>query len=75
VLAHDALVVIGAEPEEETTGAELVVTGPPLTLVAPGVGTIVVTMRRFTTFRITTGREAPLLATALSEGSLPLLSW
>jgi hypothetical protein len=75
VLAHDALVVIGAEPDEETTGAELVVTGPLLTLEAPGVGTIVVTMRRFTTFRTRTGREAVPPAAAPSDGSLPLLSW
>jgi hypothetical protein len=73
VLAHDAPVTTAPEPYEDR-GAELVVTGPLLTLVEPGVGTIVVTTRRFTTFRRTTGRgDAP--PAAESEGSRPAVSW
>jgi hypothetical protein len=63
VLAHDAPVVTGAAPYEETSGAELVVTGPLLTLEAPAPGTTVVTIRRFTTLRTRTGRDAGVLGT------------
>jgi hypothetical protein len=74
VLVHDAPVTIAPEPYEDTAAAELVVTGPLLMLVAPGVGTTVVTTRRFTTFRSKTGRgEAP--PAAASEGSRPAVSW
>jgi hypothetical protein len=55
--------VTGADSVE---GAELV-TGPLLvTLERPGVGTIVVTTRRLTTWRTTTGRDA---------GAWAALSW
>jgi hypothetical protein len=68
VLAHryEALVVTGAAPDEETADAELVVTGPLLTVEVPGVGTKVVTTRRLITLRTTTAREA---------GALAALSW
>jgi hypothetical protein len=68
VLAHrqEAPVVTGAAPEAETADAELVVTGPLVTVEAPGVGTKVVTTRRFITLRTRTGWEA---------GALAALSW
>jgi NaMN:DMB phosphoribosyltransferase len=68
VLAHrqEALVVTGAAPEAETADAELVVMGPLVTVEAPGVGTKVVTTRRFITLRTSTCRGA---------GALAALSW
>jgi hypothetical protein len=50
------------------------VAGPVLTLFAPGVGTIVVTMRRLITLRTCTG-PATEAVDPLSEGSAPMLSW
>lgn len=47
--------------------------GPALTELTPGVGTIVVTIRRLITLRTWTGAE--LAVAPVREGSAPLLSW